>query len=189
VAAPGPGSQLALATATLTDGRVLLAWARFDGRDDEIYWAVQEGSGWSEAQPLSADSTPDVTPALVATPRGALAAWTSFEDGQYRVAVARFDGRDWSAPQVVGAPGTLYPSFETADDSRTRADNPLLLYRTARPRGWALLELTPDARPLRRAAAASRAPTAERPRVRLDDGAPLFVSRGGALRSTWENLP
>jgi len=197
VAAPGPGSQLALSAATLDDGRTLLAWARFDGEDDEIFWAVEEGSGWSAPRALTADATPDVTPALVSVPGGALAAWTSFEDGQYRVAVARFDGRSWSAPRLVGAPGTLYPSFETsagADarsaDARSGDGSRLLLFRSARPRGWTLLDLAADARPLRRAATfTSAGTTAQRPRVRLDDGAPVFVSRGGELRAAWENLP
>lgn len=192
VAAPGPGSQLALSAATLDDGRTLLAWARFDGQDDEIFWAVEEGAGWSEARALTVDGTPDVTPTLVSVRGGALAAWTSFEDGQYRVAVARFDGRAWSEPRVVGAPGTLYPTFETADgaDADNADGSRLLLYRTARPRGWSLLEIAADARPLRRAATLTTAgTTARRPRVRLDDGAAVFVSRGGELRAAWENLP
>jgi len=192
VAGPGPGSQLALHAATLDDGRTLLAWARFDGEDDEIFWAVEEGTGWSEPQALTADGTPDVTPALVSVPGGALAAWTSFEGGQYRVAVARFDGRSWSAPRLVGAPGTLYPSFETSDGAEARSGDGsrLLLYRSARPRGWTLLEIAADARPLRRAATFTTAgTTAQRPRIHLDDGTPVFVSRGGERRAAWENLP
>jgi hypothetical protein len=84
---------------------------------------------------------------------------------------------------LVGAPGTLYPTFEGA----TPDGAPLLLYRAARARVWSLVELSPDARPLRRAHAGGT--TQQRPRVRLEDGLPTFSVDGSEVRPAWEILP
>ena len=75
IAAPGPGSQLALAAAQLADGSWLLAWSRFDGGDDEVVWsrsAGPDGASWSPPRRIAADNAvPDVTPALAAAPAAA----------------------------------------------------------------------------------------------------------------------
>lgn len=190
VAAPGPGSQLALATASLGDGTPLLAWSRFDGEDDEIYWSIRRGSRWSEPASLAAGNrVPDVTPALVAVPGGALAAWSRYGDGSYRVVASRFDGETWSEPAAVGPPGSLYPSFEAAPAEA--ASGPALLYRTARPRGWEAVELAFDGRPLRRArSVGTPAATPQRPRLATDDsGAPVLAWSDRRVALSWEIEP
>lgn len=182
VAAPGPGSQLALTATTLDDGTPLLAWSRFDGSDDEIYWSRRDAAGWSAPARLARDNqVPDVTPALTHVPGGALAAWSAFDrgSGQYRVLVSRYDGSAWSAPRPVAGPGSLYPSFESG------GVRPVLLYRTAAPRGWAVLELDGAARPQRRAAVAT-APVAV-PRRPVVDGDALLLD-GARVALTWEEL-
>lgn len=165
VAAPGPGSQVALTAAVLADGSWLLAWARFDGADDEIVWSRSRdatGTAWTAPRPVAADNgVPDITPALVAAGRGAIAAWSRYDGEHYRVVTARFDGRAWSAPASIGPAGSLYPSWETG-----AAAAPVLLARTAAPRGWMLFELDAAGRPLRTAAVTANG--AERPAVEAD---------------------
>jgi hypothetical protein len=180
VAPPGPGSQLALAGARLADGRLLLAWAAFDGNDDEIVAALRApGGGWSAPAPVAADNgTPDITPAVTADAEGALVAWSRFADGEYRVAVARFDGERFREARFAGPAGTLYPTFESAPAGAAR-----LLYRTARPRGWALAELDRSGA-VRRTVAVESAET-ERPRVAIESGRVVLAWGAGAqLRRT-----
>ena len=135
VAAPGPGSQLALAAARLADGSWLLAWSRYDGGDDEVVWsrsAGSDGAAWSPPRRIAADNAvPDVTPALAAAPGGgAVAAWSRYDGEDYRVVTARFDGRRWTVPRVVGPAGSLEPSWE-----RAASGEPALVVRTVLPRG------------------------------------------------------
>ncbi len=134
VAAPGPGSQMALAGTRLADGSWLLAWSRYDGGDDEVVWsrsAGPDGASWSAPRRIAADNAvPDITPALSAAPGGAVAAWSRYDGEDYRVVTARFDGRRWSAPRVVGPAGSLEPRWE-----RSASDEPALVVRTVLPRG------------------------------------------------------
>lgn len=144
-------SRLALSAVTLADGSVLAAWAEVDGdpaaggeRDDEIFWSHrthrQGGAGhWTTPARLGADdSVPDVTPSLLATADGALAAWTAFdpESGQYRLEIARFDlSGSWTEPAALTAPGALFPVFERTDGA------PVLTYRDAAEGAWGALGL------------------------------------------------
>lgn len=139
VAPPGPGSQLALGAARLADGRLLLVWAGWDGGDDEIRFALRDaGGGWSAPARVAADNdVPDITPAVTAAGEGALVAWSRYVDGQYRVAVARYDGERFRAAKLIGRPGTLYPSFEAPAPH----GGPRLLFRNARPAGWTVVQL------------------------------------------------
>lgn len=206
VAPPGPGSQLALTGAVTMEHSVALAWSGFDGIDDEIQWSLRRGGRWSPPRRLAADNAvPDITPAFLALPgrgRGLLAAWSRYQDGQYRVVLARFDGRRWSEPAPVGPPGSLFPSFEPPlrSGSRSAAGSQpgTLLFRTARPRGWQVLELDATGRPLR--SAQMPAATAVRPSLSAcQEGVcfewPELGVRTPAVRTAtvrtapWENLP
>lgn len=170
IAPPGPGSQLALTAAHLRDGSRLLAWSAFDGKDDEIVWSRGRNGAWSRPQRVAADnSVPDVTPALTAVNGGALLAWSRYDTGlgEYRVVVSRFDKGRWTAPVATGRAGSLYPTFEPAPAGAAR-----MLYRTAAPQGWELLEMNAAGRVSRRAAVVAAAGT--RPSVTESSDGVLF---------------
>lgn len=142
VAAPGAGSQLALAALPLADGRILAVWAGYDGKDDEILFALRPAAGpWSAPARVARDNdVPDITPALAAAAApdaGALVAWSRYDGRQYRVAVARFDGERFREARVIGEPGTLEPGFLAPGPNGA----PRLLYRHARPPGWTVADL------------------------------------------------
>ena len=172
VAAPGPGSQLALAGAVLDDGSWLLAWSAFDGGDDEVVWAHRVGGSWLPAARLGVDNAvPDVAPALAATAGGgAVAAWSRYDGRQYRLRTARFERGAWRAEAWAAPAGSLFPSF-----AGTR-ERPWLLYRDAGAGGWAVAEVAATAAggTLRDLRLAPGTP-AGRPAVVAEDGAPVFV--------------
>lgn len=146
IAHPGPGSQLALATAGLADGSALVVWSRFDGRDDEIFFSHRVAGEWTAPQAVATDNAvPDVTPALAAQATGALAAWSRYDGHEYRVVTAAFDGTRWSAPREVGGPGSLEPALAVLGDTT------YLLYQRASPRSWELAELAATGEVKRRA--------------------------------------
>ena len=188
VAAPGPGSQLALTAARLTDGSWLAAWSAFDGTDDEIVWSRRAKDGtWSPARRAAGgNEVPDITPTLTATRGGALLAWSRFDGAEYRVMVSRFHDGAWSRPEIAGGPGTLYPTFEPAPRGKA-----WLLYRTAEPRGWALAELDANGRTLRQAAVPTETPAAERPTLRAGTTGLRFTwpGRTGERTARWEKQP
>jgi hypothetical protein len=171
VSFPGPGSQLALTGAVLTDGSWLLAWSAFDGQDDEIVWSRRAAGAWQPVKRLYPDnSVPDITPALAATADGgALIAWSRFDGHAYQLRMARFDragdGR-WTGEHAAAPSGSLYPAFVGG----TR-----LLYLTAVPRAWSVLDLDAAGRVLSRASIAADA-TLDRPAVSFD---------GGQVRMRW----
>ncbi|MEM7583264.1 MAG: hypothetical protein AAF560_07780 [Acidobacteriota bacterium] len=132
---PGKGTQIALTTAVLADGSWLVAWAAFDGTDDEILWSRYSAEGWSKPQPVAAgNAVPDITPSLYPTADGALIAWSRYDGDAYRVNVARFDGTAWSAPTVAGPPGSTSAVFSSVDQ-------PILVYRRPAEGAWAAMAL------------------------------------------------
>ena len=135
VAGASAGMTMALAGSVLADGTRVLLWSAFDGEDDEIYWSARRGDGdWSAPVRLAPDNTvPDITPAVRSLPGGALAAWSRFDGNEYELVLSSFDGRVWSAPRRIAGAGALRPSFPDLPGA------PLLLYRAARPLGWAVL--------------------------------------------------
>jgi hypothetical protein len=170
VSQPGPGSQIALAGAVLSDGSWLLAWSAYDGEDHEIVWARRTAQGWSPARPVSKDNAvPDITPALAATGNGALLAWSRYDGESYRLQLARFDKDGWKDERPVASSGSFHPSFQGAPDHL------YLLHQTALPSAWSVLELAPSGKVLRRASALSA--LTERP-VLSDDA-------GGGIRLRW----
>ena len=115
VAAPGPGTQTALAATRLSDGRHLLLWSAFDGNDDEIHWSLGQDGSWSRASRLGPDNRyPDITPAVVAMEDGqALAAWSSYDGRVYRLVLSHFDGQRWGPRFSQSASADLFPDFTT----------------------------------------------------------------------------
>jgi hypothetical protein len=169
VSYPGPGSQLALTGAVLTDGSWLLAWSAFDGQDDEIVWSRRSGDVWQPVRRLSANnSVPDITPALAATADGgALVAWSRFDGHGYQLRMARFGHQGWSGERAAGPSGSLYPTFVGG------ADHPRLLYLDASPRGWSVLDLDGQGRAKARASVASALPR------------PVVAFAGNEVRMRW----
>ncbi len=176
LAAPGPGTQIALDGCVLADGRHLLAWAAFDGRDDEILWTVGDSDGFSTPRRLhAANEIPDVTPRLLCSADGnhpALVVWSAYEDGHYRLRVGRFDGAGWRPVSRLPGLGAVEPSIHRFDG------RPLVLYRTAEAQAWRVAELTPDGAPRRLAAAAGS--DRERPLLSVTARGPV-LSWGAGL--------
>jgi hypothetical protein len=107
----GPGSQMALVGTTF-EGKPMLAWAAFDGHDDEILWSRWDGRRWTPAHRVAADdSSPDVTPTLVTIRGGVVVAWAGLEGDSYRVQTARFEGSGWSLPTSLGNRAGASPRF------------------------------------------------------------------------------
>ena len=139
VSGRGPGAQLALSGTVLANGDWLLLWSAFDGEDDEILWSRRSDGGWSRPARLHADNqVPDITPTVIATDRGALAAWSVFDDSDYRLRIGWLDGDDWTLTAPSGGKGSLYPQA-LSSDSRL-----MILHRTVIPDGWTLLEFETD---------------------------------------------
>lgn len=183
VARPGPGSQTGLTGVALASGEILLAWSRFDGRDDEIFWSRRENRGWSRAARLgSNNATPDVTPALAASGRGAILVWSRLEDSEYRLLTSRFLSGDWTPERPIGGPGSLFPSW-IEREGRLYA-----LYRSARPRGWSVTEFDEKAPAARQAFI--EAPSAARPILTPTEQGARFEWTSGERGATsrWERL-
>ena len=197
VAEAAAGTTLGLAGSALADGTWLLLWSASDGEDDEITWSLRSQQGaWSAPSRLAPDNAvPDLTPALYATADGALAAWSRFDGIEYELVLSRFDGHTWSAPRRVAGAGALRPSFlepagrvpqwESPErkifsaggsrwDTRGAAGAPLLLYRAARPRGWAVVEAAAPFLEIAR----STLDRPDRPAVELDEAGARLVWSG-----------
>lgn len=183
VAPPARGSQTGLAGAVLEDNTWLLVWSAFDGRDDEIVWSRGSGTVWARVQRLSSNAVPDITPAVLTVEGGALLAWSRVVDGDYRLMISRFNGTDWTQPQIFGPAGSLEPGFVTRDGAL------LLIYHHAWPRGWAVADLYSNGRVKRWTSLAE--PSADRPVVRgLSDGSLELLWPDEEVRTArWEPAP
>ncbi|MEM7349682.1 MAG: hypothetical protein AAF657_02675 [Acidobacteriota bacterium] len=148
----GLGTQTALTSTVLADGTWLLAWAAYDGTDDEILWSRWSNGAWSAPQPVATDNrVPDITPTLRATAEGALLAWSRYDGNDYRVNVAHFDGIGWTEPAIIGTRGSTFPRFSDVSELT-------LTYQHADPRAWAVAELDATGQVLRRATVAEPRP-------------------------------
>ena len=180
VAPPGPGSQLALAAARLDDGRVVAVWAGYDGTDDEIWASVLSGQAWSDPVRVAEDNrVPDITPAVTAAPGGAAwVAWSRYDGSEYRVATARFDGRQFAGSIPVGAPGSLYPSFEHV------GDDTFLLWFDAGSDLWTLAGIAPGGQLLVHAVAPGS--STQRPTVSRAGDRVLFRFDAEQREAAWK---
>ena len=134
----GPGTQIALDAVRLADGSLLAVWAAFDGDDDEIVWSRSTAVGeWSKPQPITANSVPDVTPALIATEKGAIVAWSAYDGNDYRIFTSSFDGESWTDAHRHGERGSVFPSFAPTGDR-------LLVYKQTAPAAWRASRLSAD---------------------------------------------
>ena len=184
VAPPAKGSQTGLVQTVLADGSWLLAWSAFDGRDDEILWSIGRNDNWSVPSRIGkANSVPDVLPALVSTPDGALLVWSRQIEGHYRLLLSRYQSNSWSRPQIVGPPGSLDPGFAI------REGQLLLLYRHAWPRGWAITELSTKGIPRRLAVVSDD--NASRPALLHSSSEGIELRWVGQRRALadWEAVP
>lgn len=165
VSHPGPGSQLALAGAVLDDGSWLLAWSAFDGTADEIVWSRRVGETWLPVSRLSKpNAVPDITPALTAIPGGgALIAWSRYDGQGYQLRMARFEPArgEWRDEKAAAPSGSVFPTF-TSGPGGAR-----LLYQSASPRGWSVLDLDQQGRIMAKAFVPSKL---DRPVLAFPDG-------------------
>ena len=154
----GPGSQVALEGAVLADGSALLVWTAFDGMDDEVMWSRRVEGLWTAPALVSRDnSVPDIAPALVAHDGGALLAWSRYDGRSYRLVGSMLRDGAWSSVRPLGGPGSLYPTFVTANGKA------MLIFLEALPRSWTLLELGTGLEPMRKASISTS--RSERPTV------------------------
>ena len=184
VSYPGPGTQIALTGAVLSDGSWLLAWSAFDGRDHEIVWSLRAAGAWLPVRRLSpGNAVPDITPAVTATAgNGALIAWSRFDGRGYQLQTARFERGEWNSEQPAGPSGSLYPVF--LGDAR----NPRLLYMDAWPRAWTVLDLDGEGRVRAKATVPS---SQDRPVVTFQGDSEIrmrWPSRKEEVKAAWEKV-
>ncbi|MDX1631753.1 MAG: hypothetical protein R3234_07820 [Thermoanaerobaculia bacterium] len=184
LAAPGPGSQLALDATRLSDGSHLLVWSRFDGEDDEIAWLRtgfvgnrHEGEEDREIRIVhGANTVPDITPALLPTPEGALLAWSRYDGNDYRLQLARFSGDGWTHLGPLSDRGALLPRWQ-----RDRDSGGILVYRDAAREGWKALRVEPGG--TIRSRAFVPGPPGPTPRIlETTQGDPVLVLPSGERR-------
>lgn len=185
VSAPGAGSQTGLTSVMLDDGSWILAWSRFDGEDDEIYWARREPDGsWSAARRVAGNNhTPDVTPQLLARNGTAMLAWSRLDD-EYEVVTSVLTSSGWSTPRSLGINGSITPAF------RRLPEADYLLVRNAWPAGWTAVRLDTGGQPADFAAVAESSQQA--PILRANGGQQLTFE--WAHKATheplhWEPMP
>jgi hypothetical protein len=160
VSPAGSGSQVAPATTVLDDGRWLLLWTAFDGTDDETMWSLFDGADWSPPRRLHEDNgTPDITPTVIATRDGAVAAWSWLDGRDYRLRTAFFDGRGWHLAPPLDGRGALRARLVA--DSTSQA----LVFSTVVPSAWAAVELDARGAVLRRTVVSTE--RLDAPRVEL----------------------
>lgn len=189
VSPPGPGTQIALAGTVLADGSWLLVWSAWDGNDDEIVWSRREEGSWSAPLPLHpANDRPDIVPTVVATGRGALAAWSSSDGATYRVRLAGFENGEWRELELRGSAGSVRPGLTATGDGA------LLLFRSVVPPSWTLYALDQRGVPLGRAV--FEVETAFRPGLVPRAGTAPALEWPGAevetpvrMEAEWRSLP
>ena len=169
VSPQGPGSQVAPKAVVLEDSSWLVAWAAFDGEDDEIVWSRRELGEWTKPSRVTEDNAvPDITPALATIDGGAVLAWSWYDGNDYRMKTSRFFEGQWSEARSFGEKGSLYPSLVQGNDG------PVLLYKTVEPATWTVLQLDRQGRADRSAAISGD--TEDRPLLTIDEG------RGAVLK-------
>jgi hypothetical protein len=179
-----PGSQLALDAATLTDGTHLLVWSRYDGADDEIFWAtIADGQLAAPRRAHADNDVPDITPAVVATPSGPLLAWSRFDGYDYRLQLARLEGEEWRAYHTLPGRGAFLPRWQIADSGEL-----FLTYRNGERQAWSTARLD-DVGTVRQLAHTA-GPADATPRLAVVGDREVLVLEGGrALTLDWQPAP
>ncbi len=161
------GGQAGLAGTVLEDGRRLLVWSASDGGPSDLFWSLGDRGRWTPAERLAApDRVPDLSPALLRVPGGALLVWSRRGADGYRLQTARWSG-GWSAARSLGEGPGWWPQFAELGEGR------FLVHRWRS--GWAAVELDAAGGELRRAEVVS-----ERPEP------PVLSSRGGGWSLRWQ---
>ncbi len=139
VISPSRGKEQTGLTATvLTDGSWLVVWAAVD-TDDDLWWSRRTRQGWSEPQRLHSDNdVPDITPALISVPGGALAAWSQYDGNDYRIRLAKLQRSRWTTLPLRTGKGAVEPKFLSLGDAIG------ILYSEVIPEAWTLVRLNPD---------------------------------------------
>ncbi len=80
------------------NGTVWVAWAHFDGEDDEIYCMHSDADGWSiPVQVNKKDSWPDICPVLKLSSEGVVSiSWRGYDGKRYAAYSSCWDGEGWS---------------------------------------------------------------------------------------------
>jgi len=169
VAPVGPGSQLALDAVVLPDGSWLAVWSAFDGEDDEVLWSIGVDGSWTDPQPMSDNSVPDILPTVVPCKDGAMLAWNQFDGGEYRVVTARLLEGRW-VPGWREDRGTLYPRLFQFEEG------PALLFYSLSDRGreWRLRQYDQEGTLTRSGRTAT-----------VDSSQPLLLRSGNAITLEW----
>ena len=179
VAPAGPGSQLALRGCRIADGRLLLVWAGFDGEDDEIWYSVGDGGGWTPPRRAAEDNAvPDITPTVAPWGGGAIVTWARYDGSEYRLMTAQLAGERMVGARWAAPAGSAFPTFEPGPAGLA------LLYRDGRRSAWAVAEIAPDGALGRRAHL--DADGEERPIVRFEGASVLWSFGARSAVSPWE---
>ena len=104
--------RLEMEPALLADekGRLWLAAQSYGRTSMDIVFYTLEGSGWRQMPSISSAPAPEFRPNLALAPDGAIwATWDAYEDGKYRVKVARYGRAEnrWGAATDVPGDGKL----------------------------------------------------------------------------------
>jgi len=147
ISGPGPGSQIAPTATVSEDGSWFVAWSRFDGRDDEIFWSQLSGANWSRpVRAHSQNTSPDVAPTLAQVDGSVFLAWSRYDGDQYRAVVSRWAGGRWQSPRNVGGSASAFPEFVQHEEDL------YVLFQDLAPSGWTLTQISPSSGAIERQA-------------------------------------
>lgn len=178
------GSQLAPSATVLADGRWLVVWTAYDGRDDETLWSAWDGEQWSAPARLHEENTtPDVTPTVLAVGSGALAAWSWLDGSDYRLRLAAFDGTGWHLLPPGRERGVVSPRLSAS------TGDALVTFSSVVPEAWTAIELDSQGNELRRAIVASGSTSDPLVEPAASGVAFDWSPAGSTLLGAWQDPP